>query len=257
VSGTQLQAAIPASDVAAAGTAAVTVFNSGTGGGVSPTSLTFTISAPPAGNPGLQFSDDFARTNSSALGNGWSEKYADAFSIENGRARKLANGAGYRDNVAYRPGSEALLDSEVSSEFRVTSTSVGYPQIFARLQSATVTAPNWLDGYMLYLNGGGSQAILGRQNGNAFVTTLATLNLSAQLNTTDTYRLRLRATGTATVQLQAYVERLVSGNWIVIGQATAADSSAQRISSAGVAGMSGYIEGTYSFDNFAVYNLAQ
>ena len=43
VSGTQLTAAIPASDIATAGTAQVTVFNPGPGGG-SPAALTFTIS---------------------------------------------------------------------------------------------------------------------------------------------------------------------------------------------------------------------
>ncbi len=48
VSGTQLDATIPAADIATAGTAAVTVFNPAPGGGVSNT-LTFTITA--AGNP--------------------------------------------------------------------------------------------------------------------------------------------------------------------------------------------------------------
>jgi hypothetical protein len=46
VSGTQLQAAIPASDIAVAGTAQVTVFNPAPGGGIS-NPLTFTIDPPP------------------------------------------------------------------------------------------------------------------------------------------------------------------------------------------------------------------
>lgn len=254
ISGTELQASIPASDVAMVGTANVSVFNSGSGGGTSPTSLAFMISAPPPGGPGLQFSDDFARANSSALGNGWIEKNSASFSIDAGRALKLS-GAGYRDNAAYRPSAEALLDAEVSSEFRILSTSVGYPQIFARLQSATAPIAGTLDGYMLYFNNSTSQAILGRQNGTAFVTTLATLNLTSALNTNDTYRMRLRATGSTTVQLQAFVERFSGGTWTAIGQATASDSSAQRISTTGVAGFSGYTEATYSYDNFSVFNL--
>lgn len=257
VSATRLQAAIPASDLAAAGTANITVFNPGTGGGTSPTSLQFFVTAPPSGQPGLQFFDEFARPNSSVLGNAWSAKSATAFSLENGQARKQAVNSGYRDNIVYRPASEALLNAEVSTEFRLLNFNVGYPQILTRVQSATVGVTNVLDGYILYFNGSGSQAILGRQNGSAFVTTLATLNLSSALNTTDTYRLRLRATGTSPVELQSSVERLVNGSWVMIGQATASDSSGARITAAGVAGFGGFTENSYAFDNFAVFNLTQ
>lgn len=255
VSATQLQAAIPAADVGAAGTAVVTAYTPGTGGGASPTSLTFTIN-PPLGT-GLVFSDGFNRADSADLGNGWTEKRTNAFAIESGRARKLTVGTGYRDNIAYRPASESLLDTEVSAEMRLFSTNVGYPQIFARVQTATVATSNLLDGYMVYFNNNGSQAVLGRQTGGSFVTSLATLNLSAPLNTTDTYRIRLRVTGTTTVQLQAFVDRLDGQSWTVIGQATANDSSAQRIASPGVAGFGGYTENSYAFDNFSVFNLAQ
>jgi len=257
LSGTQLQAQITAADVASAGTATVTVFNSGPGGGISPTGLGFTITTPPPSNPGLQFSDDFARANSPTIGNGWNEKEPGAFSIENGQARKLASYYDYRDNVVYRPASEALLDTEVSSEFRITNLAVGYPQLFARLQSSTVGIYGRLDGYVVYFNSSTSQAILGRQVGTSFVTTLATLNLTTPLNTADTFRMRLRVTGTTTVQLQAYVERLTGGAWVIVGQATASDSSSQRIAGAGVAGFSGYIENYYAFDNFSVFNLTQ
>src|SRR5262249_14133605 len=46
VSATQIKATISASDIATAGTAAITVFSPTPGGGVSPTSLTFTINNP-------------------------------------------------------------------------------------------------------------------------------------------------------------------------------------------------------------------
>lgn len=254
VSPTQLRAAITSADVAAAGTATVSAFTPGTGGGASPTSLTFTIN-PPLGS-GLVFSDSFERANAADIGNGWTEKRPNAFAIEAGRARKQANGSGYRDNIVYRPGSESLLDTEVSAEMRLFSTNVGYPQLLARVQTTTVATSNLLDAYMVYFNNNGSQAILGRQTGGSFVTSLATLNLTAPLNTTDTYRLRLRATGTATVQLQAFVDRLDGQSWTVIGQATANDSSAQRIVAPGVAGFGGYTENSYAFDNFSVFNLA-
>lgn len=248
VSSTQLTATIQAADVAAAGTATVTVFNPGGTGGVSPQSLSFTITVPGQ----TLFFDDFSRSDNAALGNGWTEKSAAAFSLETGRARKLAFYAGYRDNVAFRPAAEDTLNSEVSAELRLLDVNVGYPQIFARLQSASVLQSDRLDGYILYFNASPSQVILGRQVGNAFVTTLATITLSTPLNTTDTFRMRLRVTGTTSVQLQGVVERLQQGVWTVVGQAIATDTSAQRIATPGAAGLGGFIEGTYAFDNFAV-----
>lgn len=251
VSATQLSATIAAADLATAGTAAITVFNPGGTGGVSPQTLTFTITVPGQ----TLFFDDFSRADAAVLGNGWTEKSASAFSIETGRARKLAFYAGYRDNAAYRPSTEDSLNSEVAAELRLVDVNVGYPQIFARLQSGTVAQADRLDGYMLYFNSSPSQVVLGRQVGSSFVTTLATITLSTPLNTTDTFRMRLRVTGTTTVQLQGVIERLQQGVWTVIGQATVIDSSAQRISAPGAAGFGGYIEGSYAFDNFSVTAL--
>jgi hypothetical protein len=251
VSSTQLTAIIAASDVATAGTALISVFNPGGTGGVSPQTLSFTITVPGQ----TLFFDDFSRADAAALGNGWLEKSPSAFSLEAGRARKLSFYAGYRDNVAYRPAVEDSLNSEVSAEMRLLDVNVGYPQIFARLQSSSVAQSDRLDGYMLYFNASPSQVILGRQVGNAFVTSLATITLSSPLNTTDTFRMRLRVTGTTSVSLQGIIERLQQGAWVVVGQATATDTSAQRISSPGAAAIGGYIEGTYAFDNFSVTAL--
>ena len=254
LSGNQLQAAIPASDVAAVGTAAITVFNSGANGGSSQ-SQTFNINAPPPTNPGASFTDAFTRANSSVLGNGWIQKTPAAFMLENNQARKQAVDSNYRDNPVYRPSNEGVLHSEVAAEMRLFNTNVGYPQLFARLQSGTAQVADQLDAYMLYFNGTGSQAVLGRQRGATFVTTLATINLPTPLNTTDTFRLRLRATGASPVELQAFVERLESGNWTIVGQTTATDSSTQRISTAGVGGFGGYTENSFAFDNFTVTTL--
>lgn len=251
VSSTQLRATISATDVATAGTATVTVFNSGAGGGISPQTLAFRINAPGQ----AQFDDDFERPNGDALGNGWIEKSPSAFALENGRARKMPLTVGYRDSIVYRPANEALLNSEVRAELRFLNGSIGYPQLFSRVQSATAGLVGQLDAYILYVDNSPTRVILGRQNGSAFVTALATLNLSAPLNTMDTFRLRLRTVGTTTVQLEAFVERLDGVSWTVIGQATASDTSAQRIANAGVAGFGGYVEDFYSYDNFAVITL--
>ena len=249
VSATQLQAAIPASDIAAAGTAAVTVFNPAPGGGVS-AAANFTVLAA-----GSDFLDDFNRTDSSALGNGWLEKNPNALFLVGGRAVKQSVFTGYLNNIAYRPASEDLLNVETSVELQLQGTPPGYPQIFARVQSATAGLQDTLDAYILYVNYNENEAILGRQLGADFVTTLATLSLNPVLNTTDTFRMRLRATGTNPVVLDAAIERLNGSTWEVIGQATYNDAAANRISTPGSVGFGGYIESGYIYDNFRRIDL--
>ena len=124
------------------------------------------------------------------------------------------------------------------------------------VQSNTAATPNSLDGYILYMNNSTTQAVLGLQNGNAFVNSLATLFLTTPLNTTDRFRLRMRAEGSVSVALDAYVERLGTSGWEIIGQASVIDAAANRIGSAGSVGFGGYVENTYTYDNFTrVYLL--
>ncbi|MBB6091662.1 hypothetical protein HNQ60_000508 [Povalibacter uvarum] len=252
ISPTQLQAAITAADVQSAGTANVTVFNSGANGGTSPQSPQFTIVA--AGGGG-SFTDAFGRSDSDTIGNGWVEKTPSAFSLVGGRVVKQASTVDYRDTILYRPSSEALLNAEVSTVLRMSSTSIGYPSLFTRVQSNTVAQSNVVDGYMLYFDDSSTSVVLGRQRGQQFVTTLSSFTLSTPLNTTDLFRLRLSATGTSPVQLQAVVERFVSGNWTIIGQTTASDSASDRLTTPGVGALGGYVEATYSYDDFTVTTL--
>ena len=199
--------------------------------------------------------DDFARADGAVIGNGWVEKNAGAFSLVGGRAAKQLVGTVYRDNLVYRPAAEDVLNVDAAIELQITSASPGYPQLVVRLQSATAANADVFDAYVLYINNSTTQAILGRQNGNAFVATLTTLNLTTALNTTDRFRLRLRATGTNPVQLDAYVERLVGVIWTTIGQASFADSAAARIAAAGSTGFGGYTESSYLYDNFVRVDL--
>lgn len=201
------------------------------------------------------FVDDFARPDSASIGNGWIEKNAAAFSIVNGQATKLTVGSSYRDNAVYRPAGEDILDVEASLEISFIATPPGYPQVFVRLQSATAANPDTLDAYLLYLPDSGNSAIVGRQSGSAFVTTLATFNFAQTLNTTDRYRMRLRAVGANPVQLAAFVERLVGGIWQTIGQTSVADAAANRIAVPGSVGFSGYVESSYRYDSFARVDL--
>lgn len=183
--------------------------------------------------------DDFARADAAALGNGWIEKSPGAFSIVGGEAAKQSISSWYRDNIVYRPAGEDVLDTEASLEFRVTALPPGYPQLLVRVQSATVATFDQLDGYILFFENTGTTAVLGRQTAGQYPTSLASLSLSATLNTTDRYRMRLAATGTNPVQLSAYIERRVGNIWQVIGQALYADSAAGRFATAGTVGFSG------------------
>jgi hypothetical protein len=247
VSSTQLQMALSAADLATAGSYPVTVVNPG-----NPplTSNAFTLSVTSSGPPPTGFLDDFTRADSSSLGNGWIEKSPNAFSLVGGMAAKLAVGTGYRDNIAYRPASENVLDGEASVEVQFTSTNVGYAQVLTRVQTGTVASGDVLDGYILYVNNSTGQAILGRQRGSAFVVSLATVGFSETLNTSARYRMRIGAYGTTSVQVSGFVERWNGTAWVVIGSATVTDTSAQRLSTAGSAGFGGYVEAAYRYDNF-------
>ena len=208
-----------------------------------------------AGTPAFaHLSDTFDRADNAALGNGWVEKNAAAFAIAGNRASKQTVGTGYRDNLAYRPAGEDVLNVEAAVEVQFTGAP-GYAQLAVRVQSATVANADTLDGYLLYINNSNSQAIIGRQNGTAFITTLATLNLGTALNTTDRFRLRLAARGTNPVLLDAFVERLNGAIWEQIGQGSASDAAANRFATAGSVGFGGYTEATYAFDNFARIDL--
>jgi hypothetical protein len=251
ISSTQLQAAITAADVASAGTASVTVFNSGTGGGTSPQTLTVSITPPPQVG---SFTDEFNRADSDVLGNNWIEKSASAFFLVNGSAAKQSVGSNYTNNLVYRPAAEDALNVEAATVFRITSGSPGYPLLMTRLQSSTAAVTSEFNAYVLFVDDNNTRAYLARQDGTS-LPQLAAVNLSPALNTTDTFRMRLSTTGTATVQLQAYIERLTGSGWQIIGQASATDSSAQRIQTAGSVGFSGYTEAAYVFDNFTRTNL--
>lgn len=245
VSPTQLQAAIDAADIAAAGTASVDVVSPAPGGGTS-NELTLTIL-----DPGTDYFDSFDRPDSASLGDGWIEKQPAGYTLTGGEVIKEQVGTDYRDNVVYRPAVEDILDAEASVELVMNSVAnVGYPQLFVRIQSATAATANGLDGYILYMDNSTTRANLGRQLGTAFEQTLSTIFLSSPLNTTDRFRLRMRATGTNPVVISAFVERLGPTGWEILGQTTFNDTSPNRIDTAGSVGFGGHTESNYRYDNF-------
>jgi hypothetical protein len=244
VSSTTLLATINAADLAAPGTGLVSVFNPTPGGGTSGVSAFTVIDSN-------EFFDDFNRADSVSLGNGWIEKSPSAFRIQGNEIEKMSVSTGYRDNIAYRPPSEAALDGETTVEVILDNASPGYPQIFTRVQSATAAQPNYLDGYMLYIGDRLDRIELGRQTGTGWVTSLTTIWLNESLLVGERSRMRISATGTSPVVVSAGIERLTSSGYVEVGSATVNDNAAQRIQSPGVAGMGGYIEQqTYRYDNF-------
>src|SRR5690606_14066741 len=242
VSATELRATIAAEDVAAAGSVAVAVQSPAPGGGTSNV-MSFLVTGL-----GGSFFDDFERADGADLGNGWIEKTPAAFSLQGGRVVKSPTSVGFADNVVYRP--EPMLDGEASIEVRFSSLPPGYAQVFVRGQPDTIGSPGLFTGYLLFIDDSASRAYLDRIENGGFVV-LQQITLSPALNTTDTFRLRLRATGTDPVVVTAYVERLTGEEWTVSGKATVTDTSATRVATAGYAGFTGYVEGgRYSYDNY-------
>ena len=243
ISDTTLIATIAAADMAVPGSAALSVSNPTPGGG---TSGVISVSVLDAS----EFYDNFDRPDGADPLNGWTEKNALAFSLVSGQLQKNSVGTSYRDNVMYRPGSESRSDVETSVEFILNSSTPGYPQIFARLQPGSIASSEYLEGYILYVSNNSTAAVLGRQNGGGFVSTLSSITLSESLTTGTTYRLRMSAVGQNPVNVSGYVERLGPSGFVVIGQGFGSDSSAEQITAPGMSGIGGHVESSYAYDNF-------
>jgi hypothetical protein len=207
----------------------------------------------------LPFVDDFGRPDGPTVGNGWVMKQLGAFALVGGTVNRVVGpSSDYRDNVCYRPASEDVRDVEVSVELKITALPPGYPQVLVRIRESTVATQNLLDGYLLYINDAVDEASLTRQRGGSLGPALQIITLSPSLNTTDKFRLRLRATGKLPVMLAAFVERHAVGDsdpthWDIVGQASFADSGPSHLEEAGSVGFSaGQPEttGLYAYDNF-------
>lgn len=207
-------------------------------------------------NP-LSFTDDFNRADSTTIGNGWVMKYAPAFRLMGQGAQRLFPDSSHDfvDNIVYRPTSESLADVEVSAELRFSGSSIGYAQIHARVQASTLGTAGQLDSYLLFTNASSTTAIIARQHGGSSgYTDIGNITIAPALNATDTYRLRLRVTGATDVTVHGYVERRNNaGTWDTLGEASALDSSVDKITTAGTVGFSGgrpESAGIYTYDNF-------
>ncbi len=205
----------------------------------------------PGDGPVPDLVDPFSRPDGPSLGNGWIEKLPSTYALAGGEVVRVDTPESYRDNMVYRPASEDVRDVEVSIRVRFTAIPPGFAQVFVRADSATIAAPDSYDGYLLYIVGDVTdQAVLGRQRGSVFVTTLSKFSLSPPLDAGSTFRLTLRATGAQPVALRARVERLERGAWTPIGETAIEDFSTLQIAGAGTVGFSGHELATYVYDDF-------
>jgi hypothetical protein len=212
VSATQLTANLSAADVGTLGAVTVTVFNPAPVGGVSE-GQSFLVAGLGGG-----FWDDFNRADNAAIGNGWTEKFPNAFSIQSNEVVHInTDPVDYHDAIVYRPLAEDRLDVEAAIEFRVLP-GMNFPQVHARAQRATLTQTNTLDDYLFFVDGfepAPGRAIIARQAPVAgqFECYMLAIPFPSALQASARYRLRFRATGTDPVTLQGTIERYNGAGW--------------------------------------------
>lgn len=197
--------------------------------------------------------DDFNRANNSSVGNNWIMKTMGDIHIVSNRAEEQNSSAGYQDNVVYRPQNEDVRDVTVSVEFQATALPPGYPQVMARIQQNTVQTAGTLDCYILFISDQANNAVLGRQRGTPYLTTLKNIALNPSVDTSHSFRLTLTATGANPVSLTGTIEIFQNNQWSSIGTTTYSDSDVTRLDTAGSVGIgvsSGETTGLYSYDNF-------
>lgn len=209
---------------------------------------------------GVYFFDDFQRADNAMIGNGWIEKNPNAFQLAGGKVTKnVVGGIGYRQNLVYRPASEQIRDVEAAVEFRLsTTTNLGYPQLWVRAQTANVGAFDQVDAYGIFYASSTTDIRVVRNVGSMDSTTfqLAAPLSNTPLNTSDTFRLRMRVTGTAPVHIEAFVEMKTTNGWNIIAQTSLNDTNPNAIPTAGVVAFSGHdSETAFTYDNFYYQGL--
>lgn len=206
-----------------------------------------------AGGAPTSFMDTFDRASGSALGNGWIEKTPDAFGLFDDHVIRTDPGSGYRDNLVYRPQSEAQLDIEVRMEFQFVSASIQNPGIFARADYDTIADPNTFIGYEAYVSDANTVR-LGQGTGTADSTVLKSIDLTTPLVDGELYRLRMRVRDTVEVDVDVWVEHWVNaGSWTSLGATRFHDDTAARIDTPGAVGFNGSTGTEYFLDNFEYF----
>jgi hypothetical protein len=206
------------------------------------------VAATSGGNDPCDFFDDFERSAGNALRNGWIEKTPTAVGIKDGRVAYESMGAAYFDSVWYRPDMQCD-DVEVSIEVHLDSIlEFGFPQVHARIQTDTIAGG--LDSYICFLENGTELRVRRHRTGFG-AAELDISSFSAILDTAETYRLRMRVSGSDPVAIECDWELRSGMSWSAQASITLVDDTPERITGPGTFGSS--INGTsmmYSYDNY-------
>ena len=194
------------------------------------------------------FRDEFARADSPDLGNGWTEKTPDVFSLAGGVVIKGQSPPHYRDNLVTRPPEEDRADVEVSAVFTLAAVN-GFPQVFARTQRTSLNGEASFDGYILFIDSFTS-ARLARQRGDAEEVALQVINLPAPLTGGSRVKLTLRVYDESPTVLEALVDRIEGSGTTRIGETKISDGAADRIDSPGATGFTASFEAIAAVDDF-------
>jgi hypothetical protein len=213
------------------------------------------------GAPKYAFADTFDRPDTlTGLGNGWVTK-TPSLRVSQNRALRFLSGVreDYRNNVTFRPATEAVRDVEVSTDVHFT-VAMPFPQVHARVQPGSALSPDTLDCYILFLqdNSGSSPVFkIVRQRGADFHVLLTQFSGPTKLTASDVIRLKLRVQGSAPVVLSASVEIQALGGFMPFASGGTVDTSEERIETPGVVGLSaeGESSGAFAYDNFVATEL--
>jgi hypothetical protein len=163
------------------------------------------------------FSDDFNRPNDGVLGNGWAEKFPDAFVLQNNEVVSIDTfPIDYHDTIVVRPVGEDRRDVEVSMEFRLLP-GPSFPQVHARIQRDTLEQSDTLGSYLFFVDGSTfspGQAFIAIQAPvpGQFACGMLAITFTSPLLPSERYRLRFRVTGVDPVVLTGIVEWFHVGN---------------------------------------------
>ncbi len=136
----------------------------------------------------MAFTDDFNRSNSATVGNGWIEETPACFEILNNKLRGHSNSANFFNNQLKRPASEAFADGVIRVDFQYVTDTSGVPQLHGRAQGA-----NDNTFYLCFVVNGTDFRLAYSSNGsiNYIQQANGAFNLSIGVN----YRLELKMQG--------------------------------------------------------------
>lgn len=242
----------------ATGSTSTGVDDDSTSTGAAASTSTGDVSDTSTGDPGEPYSffDDFDRTDSDDIGNGWVEDNPPVFSLFGGEVviDELAS-LSYERNLVYRPLSESIADVEAVAAVRFNSElQSGTPQVFARVQP-DVRSREGASAYLCFYTNSGYVQL--RRNNVAVETDLAQSGMPVPYNLGDEYRLRLRVEGADPVQLLCALDVLMGERWSELASVMTTDDDAEALVEAGSVGFSTNV-GTqpYRYDDFYVVDVS-